>query len=475
MRILGSLLFAILIYAANLEVYLEKNPIYLGEEARLVIKAEGSDIELPKIDEIAGYEVNSKSLSESVIIKNGTMVVTKELYLTFYPDNNVTISPIEVKIDGERLKSEPIELVVKKGKSKDRYVEFSLNVDKNESFVGEPIILDMELKIKRSLNIINYDFIPPKFDGFWVKELKSTNKYLEERGEFLIKRVKFLLLPQKSGVLTISPAVFKYALSNSTTDVFGFNISAPMWKSVVSNEIRVAVKPLPKDVDLVGEFNLSVSVDKNRTKPNEPVNLMVRLAGEGSLENIDSLKPDIDGATVYEDKPKVVEKVLNDKLISIYEQKFSIISDRNFTIEPFEIEYFSPKEGGIKLLKSKPIKIEVVGGNIYSIQSKEKLEEKNEANISATQIKQQNNFGLIYFIAGFILGVLAAFLYGVLKNKKLKKFTIRGDKELLNRLIPYLSSSKEAQKVAEELYKQIYEGKKSKIRKKDVEELIKRL
>ncbi len=475
MRILGSLIIVFLtVFASSLEVYLEKNPVSVGEEARLVIKASGNDIELPDIQTLGGFDVVSKSLGESVISQNGDFVVNKVLSLTFYPDKNTTIEPISVKIDGKEYKSEPIELVVKKSKSQESYVEFGLKADKKEAYVGEPVILDMELKIKRGLNIINYDFIPPKFEGFWVKELKSTNKYLEEHGDYLIKRVKFLLLPQKSGLLKISPAIFKYAISQSSTDLFGFSVSAPIWRSVVSNEVAIVAKPLPKDVDLVGDFNLSVKADKNVTKINEPVNITVELRGSGSLESFDGIDLDVKGATVYEDKPKMQERLIDGRLVSLYTQKFSIISDRNFTVSPVRVEYFSLKEKSLKELKSPPLEVEVVGAS--PIKPPKADEVKKIVNV--TEQKDVGGFDIKSFVFGFLAGSLAAMVvFSILLFKKKKSFgfSFRGKKDLLNRLLPYLSGSKEARSMAEALYEEIYEGKKSRIRKKDVEELVRKL
>ena len=473
MRILGSLLITATLLLAEFRVYLEKNPISSGEPARLHITGSGDEIELPKPTRIGPYPVAGVSTSESVVGSGGNYVVKKEKIITFYPDENVTIPPLQAKIDGQSVQSEPIELIVDKSKKNDD-VDFRLKVNKKEAYVGEPIVAELELKIKRSLNIVDYDFIPPKFENFWVKELKSSNKYLEEHGNFLIKRIKFLLFPQKSGLLRITPAIFKFAVPDRTTDMFGFSITAPRWKSVASNSVEIVVKPLPKPVDLVGDFSLSVQVDKRKVKANEPVNLKVVIEGEGNVENLDKIDLDIGDATIYEDKPKIEERFENGKLRAKWSQSFSIIAQKSFTIPPISFEYFSLKDKKIKTLRSEPIRIEVEGAPGVATPTTQP-QSGEPKNVAAPAQASKTRIALIY-LAGVLSGVVITLaLIWFVRRKKRLHWKFGDKKELLSRLLPHISKDPKIAAMAEALYKEIYEGKRSNIKKKDIEEVLKDL
>ncbi len=482
MKILGSLILLVLsLLAAELHVYVKKNPISLGEPAQLVIEASGDDIEIPRITKIAGYPVAGRSESESAISVNGNLTFKKVVELSFYPDQNVTIEPISVTIDGKEYKSEPIKLGVVKKIKKDDYVEFSLKANKQEAYVGEPIILDMVLKIRRGLHIVNYDFLPPKFDGFWVKEIKSSNKYLEEHGEYLIKRIRFLLLPQKPGYLTIAPAMFKYATAQQTTDIFGFSVTAPKWSSVVSNSLHITAKPLPKDVDLVGEFTIHEHVDKNVTKPNEPVNLTIVIEGEGNLENFSGIDLDIPNATVYEDKPKIDIRLKDETIHSRFTQHFSIIAAEDFTIPSIDIEYFSLKEKSIKKLHTDPIHIKVIGAKKQVLATEQNLPKRSETaatsqKASPTKVVRKD-YALFWigFVSGAIFMIFLGGIYLLWQRKRGFRVAFGSKKQLLMRLMPFISSNKEAASMAEALYEEIYHGKRSNVSKKEVERLLKNL
>ncbi len=480
MRILGSLIFAaIALFGGSFKVYLQHNPIYQGEPAKLVMEASGDEITLPKVDKIGPYPVSGVAKSESVINVNGELSVKKSQIITFYPDHNVTIPSFRAKVDGKELASQPLELVVKKAR-KNSNIFFSLKLNKKEAYVGEPVIAELELKIRRNLNIIDYDFQLPKFENFWVKELKSSNKYLEEHGEYLIKRIKFLLLPQKSGVLRIAPGIFKYAVPDHSADMFGFVVTAPRWQSVVSNGATLVVKPLPEDVDLVGDFTLQVRVDKRSVKPNEPVNFFVKIEGVGNLENFDGVELNISGVTIYADKPKLNERYSEQGLLSSFEQKFSIISDHNYTIPAIDLPYFSLKEKRIKHLHSKPIPITVEGETKPMEVVRGETTKPSSTPLSKRAGSFQGGaFDVRSFIYGFVAGVLLAalLLFGwrLRGSKVLWKKEPKGKRELLKKLLPYVAQSPEAASLAQALYEEIYAGKKHRISKKEVERVLKDL
>jgi len=467
MRIPGSLLFWLtlsLVWGGEVSVRLQKNPITLSEPAQLIIEAFGDEIHLPKIERIGGYPVASGVVSESVQKMDGKLVVVKKMVLTFYPDENVTIGPVTVKVDGKEYRSDPIKLGVIKKLKKDAYVTFTLEADKKAAYVGEPILLDMVLKIHRGLDIINYDFIPPRFEGFWVEELEDSGKYLQEHGDYLIKRTKFLLLPQKPGRVEVPKALFRYAVPQRMSDSFGFSITAPKWSSIFSNPLEFTIKPLPADVDLVGDFRLRVTADKKRIEPNEPLNLAIRIEGEGNMEGFEGIKLQIPDATVYEEPPKKEVKLVDGKIRSSFEQRFSIISDRSFTIPAIKIAYFSLQKERLEYLRHDPIRVEVEGNSsVGSIAKSGGSGSKSEA--------VRRDFILFWY--GFGAGVGVALLaWGIRLFAGRRRWRWRGKKELLNTLMPHISSDPKAASMAQALYEEIYEGKRSGIGKKEIQKLL---
>ena len=467
MRILGSLLFIVTLLFAQFRVYLDQNPIIQGEPAKLVIEGVGKDVQLPKPAKIGPYPVASSATEESFIQINSKLQHIKKEVVTFYPSSDVTIPSFQAKIDGKIYRSKPLKLLVKPP-APDSNVRFTLKLNKQKAYVGEPIVATYTLKIRRSVKIIDYAFNMPNFDNFWVKEIKSKEKPKME-GEYFIKRISFLLIPQRGGVLNIPPALFKYATASASRDVFGFSITTPKWKSVASNAAKVVAKALPKDVDLVGDFTITAVVDKDRVKANEPVNLTVTIQGYGNAENFEGVELNISNATVYANKPQISESIQGERLYTKFVQNISIISDENFTIPALHIPFFHLSKERIEYLKTKPFYITVKGAKKY-------ITEKNTLPSTPTNAKKAtSSSGWIWFGAGLVAGmVLACLLFFVYRFWRIKKVPrLSSKKELLKRLLANVDKDPKIASLAQALYEEIYEGKRGRLKRKEIEKMLK--
>ena len=477
MKNLGRILFFLIPVFLYAKVYMDvdKEKIYYGESVAVTISAEGKSIKFPQIDSIEGYKIISKAKSESVNIIGNSVKRVVKLSFTFIPDKNVTVGPFEILVDGKKEKTKAIKIEVIRKAKKYEDIYFEIKSDKKEAYVGEPIIVTLILKLKKSLEIIDYRFYPPKFENFWVKRLDDsiTKKYLVDTPNYLVKELKYIIFPQKSGNLKIDPAVIKIATPENKNDLYGVLVTIPKWRTVISNSINIDVKPLPENVDLIGEFKIKTYVDKKKVKPNEPVNFTVEIDGVGNIENFEEIKLDIKDAVVYSGKPKKIEDFKNKKLNVKFVQKFSIISDKDFVIPPIEIKYFDLKDRKIKLLKTEPVNIVVNGGEAVKKESKEVLSDKNKKDI----IYKKD--GYLYLSVGFLSGVIFSiilyFLFRLIKKREIRFNFKSSEKELLSFLLPYIYENETAYNYAKELYEKIYEGKNIKLDKKKLEEFLKKL
>ncbi|WP_187647187.1 BatD family protein [Nitrosophilus labii] len=357
---------------------------------------------------------------------------------------------------------------IEKVKKKESDIEFKIFSDKKEAFIGEPITVTLRLKIKKSLEIVDYRFSPPVFNDFWVKRVDedSSGKYLLDTPKYLVKELKYVVFPQKNGVLKIGHAIIKIATPDTTQDLFGVVVTVPKWRSVKSNLVNIVVKPLPKDVNLVGNFDIKTYVDKKEAKINEPINFTIEIFGEGNIENFDKIELNIPGATVFSDIPKKMEKFKNKKLEVKFIQKFSIVSDKDFIIPSVEVEYFDLDSKTVKVLKSKKIKIDIING------LKNEKKYNNNKIVKQTKSEFDTKYFLLGFIAGILLTAMIFFAYIIFKKRSIKIRFSSSEKELLNRVLPYISQNYELELFAKELYENIYEGKKHKIDKKRLNKLL---
>jgi len=452
--------------------------VYVGDRISLILSAKGNKIEFPKLKEIAGYRVESQSISRNITNINGKVTKSLSKEYIFTPQKSFTIPIIEVAVDGkiERTKSIKIEVKKETANKAEAFI-FTLAADKNEAYIGEPINVVFTFKKHLNIDLAEANFDAPTFHDFWAKPMKKQPATVE--GDYQVYRIHYLLFAQKEGAITIEPGRMDAGIMQKRKRDF-FNFERVKWKSLFSNEIVINAKPLPAGADIYGNFKMSVTIDKQKTKANEPVNLTVTIKGIGNVDDIEEYKLDIKDAIVYADKPQ--RKIFtNDKEeLGEFTQKFAIVSDRNFTIEPLEFTFFNSEDEQIKHLKSKQYDIEVTGSMIKTQTAQ--LQKKEQITVEAPKTKiiydKASQTKLILFtFGGFLLGVLSMFLFNLPKRRKKERAELplakrikksKNDKELLSLLIPYIGKSHKIKSTVKTLEENIYDHGKNKIDKIDL-------
>jgi hypothetical protein len=444
--------------------------LYEGDELTYFIECRGEDVKFPTIKEIDGVKVKRSWVNRGINYKKGTKTekkITKKYRL--YPHSSVTIPSYKVTVDSKEYETKPIRVEVKKRDiDKKGAISLSYKIDKSEAFVGEPIYLRYTFRHLTSLKLSEVNFHPPSFKGFWVKKSKKTPTKTD--GNHTYYNMDFILFPQREGELRVGEGVMDVGVLQSQKRGY-YSFRRVLWRKVKTKPITLHIKPLPSGVDIYGDYSFSVVVDKNKTKANEPVNLTVTISGEGSADDMEPFELDIPQATVYSDKPKRFSEFKDGKSIVLFKQKFAIVSDRNFTIKPFNFRFFDARTKKIKSLSSREFNIEVIGSKDKEIVLiKPKTEESKPF--------WKGNIGVIFGAGLFLFGGFIGYLlrgFTLKKRQSRKNFTLKeriaktkNDKELLKTLLPFIGRSKKIDTVIKDLEMSVYNGKESKIRKRDI-------
>ncbi len=483
MKILGRyLLFCVIFFSplgANVKASLSQSLILEGDEVSFIIEADGDSVKFPKIDNIDGYKISSRSSSRSMVLINGKMEKKLSKKYIFKPRKDLIIPSFDVEVDGEIYKSKPLKLVVKKEiKSKTPPFIFELKVNKDKVYIGEPIIATFIFKQRVDVDLAEANFNAPSFNDFWAKTTKKVPNRVE--GDYTVYEINYILYPQKSGNLEIQSGRMDAGILKAKSRDF-FSFERVKWKSLYSNSKKIEVKSLPSGVVNFGKFDFKVSVDKKSVDANEPVNLSILINGEGNVEAIEEFSIKIDNAIVYPDKPQRDEVLDNGKNRVSFKQKFALVSDRNFTIPSLEFKYFDSKSHVVKSLKSEPFLISVKPNiNYQKMVSKLEKSDNNISDLKEVIVYKNssilNNF--LYLIGGFLLGVASMFWFNKLTMFNFKKShedplvnqikSSKSDKKLLNILLPYANKTDQMREIIRKLEDNIYSGGSFDIDKKDL-------
>ncbi len=349
-------------------------------------------------------------------------------------------------------------------KQTDDNLTLELNISKKSAYVGEPIKLSYIFKYHNSLKLSRVSFHPPAFQGFWVKREKKSPTRVE--GNFTKYMINFILYPQRSGELTIGKGVINAALLTKQKKRY-YSYRHMKWKTLSTKARQIEVKPLPNGLEAFGKYHLNVAVDRNKTAPNEPVTLTIRIEGVGNVDDIEKFDLHIPECTVYGEEPERISQLKDGENIALFRQKFVILCDRDYTIAPIAFRFLDSSSYSAKSLRSTPFHIKVTGGK-----KEEATSPKTEkATPSYKKIEARD---LLFTLLGVMVGMGLMFL--LLKRRadpKAKALSIRekirkskSERELLHVLLPYLGVSCRLDQIIKVLEANIFEGAKHPIDKK---------
>ncbi len=483
-KIFLFLLFSTILFA-NVSLKLPPHAL-INEPYKFIIEASGESIKFPKLSTINGNIVQELSSSNSTNIINSQ--ITKKIKKTFVftPSSDFIFPSLEFKIDGKTYKTDEKKVELKKPeKTKSDLFDLEIKLSKNSVYVGENIILTIVFKYKKDLQIVDLSFNKTDFKDFWYKQL-DKNKNYEESG-YIVQELKFLMIPLKNGNIKINPlGITAQIMDVNSSRSFSLFSSVTKDIKIFSNELNLEVKQLPNNVKLIGEFDIKSTIDKRDIKRGEAVSFKINISGIGNIEDVPDIKLDIKEATIYENKPKIVTKILNDEISGSYEKVFSIIPNESIKIPSIKIEYFNKENKKISALTTPEYKVTLQESqNNSNLNKKNTLEkksfEKNSKEI--TLIKDVSYFEKgLYFILGIIVTLFIFAIYYYFTNKKREKQQyntpllnrIKNSKtkdELLKILAIYINFDKQL----DELIFKLEKSNEIEVIKKQIKDKIKQL
>ena len=454
----------------SIKATLDSNYIELGDSVTYYLKISGDDIVKPNIYTLCDTDIISTGSQRSIEMINGDVKKSYVLSYKFVPQKSCEIPPISIEVDGKVQKSNSVSLKITSSVvKKDAVFSLVLSSSKDSVFVGEPFEVTLLFKQREDAEAVDSKFSPPKLKGFWVKKESKPVRYRD--GRYVVTKITYTLAAQRVAKLKISKAQMRIASRGNTTDSWGAWIPQVKWRSYFSNSLDIDVKPLPKGVNLIGNFTIDATAQKNEIDPNEALNVIVEVDGVGNLEDIKSFKPYIDGVSVFDEKI-----VINgDKLT----QKLAFVADKDFTIPPFELKYFDTNTSEIKTIKTQSIDVKVKGAKAdIPLKIKRSKQSNPKESVVQTKIKYEtsNLLLVVSFVIGLACGAWLMFFLSRYRYKfpsRDKGVNIKDETTLLMMLLEH-KDDKEVKKIIDILEGNLYHGKKQPIDKKLLREIIKK-
>jgi len=484
-KIIFILCFPFMLYA-SITLKAPKS-FYKGEYINFTLTMSGNNVKLPKIAVIDNIVVESTGTSTQTNIINASRTYKVIKSYRIKANKDITIPSYSVIIDGKEYKSKKqLIKMLQVEKTVSPYYDLAIEVDKQNVYVGEGIQFSLLFKYKRDLDIVNLEFEKPKFENFWVKELKNVPKQNNMNDEYAEQSLTYLLFPQKEGDLEIGPLKIGAVTKDDKYGNSYFMSTSTKTTPVYSNTLKLNVKKLPQNLKLIGNFTIESTVDKESINVGEAVSYKVVIKGRGNIDDIDEVKLDLENTTIYENPADKKYDMQNNQYGGVYTKAFSIVGTKDFTIPSIEIKYFDKKTNSVKSIETKSYNIKI--NQTAKQTAKLEVQKANEVKtiIKEKVIETSDNQKQLYFLYGLCFGILSVVIYYSIKNRKpnseekpLVKLIkqVKSRDELLKLLIIYINIDEDLDKMIFKLENSSQKDEFIKIKKETLillEELIKK-
>jgi uncharacterized cupredoxin-like copper-binding protein len=302
-----------------------------------------------------------------------------------------TIPSASIKFDGNVIKTNTVKItvtdavVIPKDPDDPRYIasqniHLIAEISNTNPYVGESISVIYKIFVDvNKVSVRNTREVEsPSFNGFWNQNIEVSrwephNGTFEGKPHLFAIIKKTVLIPQKSGKLTIEPMEIEISagVPIGRRDLFGNMITNNYSYTATTGKRIINVKPLPienKPIDFngaVGDFNFKVSSSKTELKANESAQIKVEVTGKGNLKLI-SLPPIDTPIGLEKFEPEHKENIvtsLSGLRGNIFDQYTVVPQSRGkFKIPSVTFSYFSLNDKAYKTLTSNNIIIDAPQG-----------------------------------------------------------------------------------------------------------------
>jgi len=386
--ILLTVAFPVIAHSAEIMASVDQTRISLSDSINLTIKiSEDTDAHVD-VSGIRDFTVRNRGQSTSIRIVNNRM--TKEItynYLLFpKKTGRLKIPALTVQSKGKKQTTQEISIHVSKNSQTAGAQENILvkaAVSNKTPYQGQQIIYKFQFFTQARVHFTNARFQKPEFSGFAAKEVEPAKQYpaVISGREYNVNLLTYVLIPLKSGRITIKPAVLTCDVVRKKArprSGFGFFLNDPFFntadpKTFRTKPVNLTVKPLPeyngkvKFSGLVGTFFIESHMEEHEIKQGESATLSVTVQGYGNI--MDAESPEIimsEHFKVYKDQPEEkfsldVKKGYSGK--KIFRHVLVPVKPGKFSIPGVRLCYFDVNNGRYKIISSEPVVLTALPGD----------------------------------------------------------------------------------------------------------------
>lgn len=346
------------VYAANIRVSVNKNPVTVDESFQIIFTADDQPNDDPDFSALERdfTVLNQQHSSQSSWI-NGTASKTIRWIVTVMArkTGSLTVPAIAFGTDI----TDPVIVEVSQTDNANTPQQTSplfldVSVSSEQPYIQSQVIYTLRLYTR--VQIAQAQLNEPELQDAVITKLDEDKTFIEHiKGvEYSVTERKYAIFPQKSGKQTIKPLTLTAEVLTSSGANFNDFFNTTHTKRISSKELDLDVKPVPKtftDAHWLTAEDLKIeqnwSGDVSQMKVGEPLTrtltITAKAATVGSLPELhqqldDSLK-------TYPDQPVLNEQKTEQGITAIRQEKTALIpaKDGQFVLPEIKVAWFNTK------------------------------------------------------------------------------------------------------------------------------------
>ena len=352
-----------------------------GEQALLeVAVADVQPSEWPEITPVAGVEIRQAGrVPRLQPLPGRRREYVLEYLVSSYATGNHAIPAIEVRADGVKSRTEPLEFSVFNpnelqwsetlaGDTKIRYAS-AFRVMTPHPYEGETTPIEIKVFVPRDLFVEDWGIPDFQRDGVtsWRFQPSAMRGQINLLGlPYVAVAYPSTLTPTRTGKIGIGPATIRLMTTQVVMD--GILKRIPQEVNLAVPPLELEAIPLPKGApagfeNAVGTFQVDVTTASTNTQEGDPIPVDIVVTGSGNLDTLRPPKPiDATGWKSYEataeprgdERRQLAGKAVFHQFLRPLEIKPALPS--------FRLVYFDPKVAAYKTLVTEPIPLRMTPG-----------------------------------------------------------------------------------------------------------------
>jgi hypothetical protein len=369
------------VYAAQIKVAVDRNPVGLEESFQLIFTAAETPDDDPDFSPLEqDFDIISQSTSSSATWLNGkaSKSIQWTLNVMAKQSGSLIVPPIKF---GKDVSQTLVVMVTQGTASKNLNAEDDIIVEvaaaPKNPFIQSQIIYTV--RIYSRVEIVRASLNEPQLADAVIEKLGDDSNYTTQVNgiDYSVTERKYAVFPQKSGLLTIQPLILTAeVLSNSRPSFNGFFSSQlTRTQKVVSKSIDLEVKPVPASftgTNWLSAENLELteewSGDIQQMKVGEPLTRTLTLQAKGAtvgqLPELNTAQAD-NRIKIYPDQPVLQEQKQAEGLIALRQEKIALIPTKagSYTLPSIEIPWFNTKNQAMETVKIPAVTITAIAAS----------------------------------------------------------------------------------------------------------------